>query len=714
MKKKKILGKIIIVLIFLILVAIAGVFGYNYYLQNANNKIKEKFYSYVFQNNINKTLNFSSMQNILEKLDKNSYNSIVDVEFSNTFPVSSNLDINKLALEFEISKKDTTKNTLSKFIYSNNEIFNLNFISNDKYIGLKNNDILNNYIAVKNQNVSKILTSINPDFGKTSIKSKELINNLSFKKNDSDILNFDNKKYVNLIKKYIKSNQYLDEGTVFIEQNGNKIETQIYSLTISKQEFMNLFSAVANQLLEDESIINSLSSQNDEGIKTIEKYNSSNKNDVYETESKVLNKDSEEFESKDVSSNNSQNKNDENDYESILKEINEELEEFESKLNFKDIIVEDEKNEIYSFRKSDTSNSTQNENTPTFSTEKIEENEVISKLAINSQKLTESMESLDNYEDIINAIKYIYCAYSQNSISEKSEDIKVNLNNIFADLNEILEEKIAEGDSVKFVVYVSDDKTVKTTILLGDNIELSLEYISSGETSDELKISILEKNAENYNGYTINISKNKTNVIDNTFVEINKINDTKIVSKLELKLTIEGSEASTKFNNKFSIVFSGNSGKFTSTITNKLNFKNVEVENLNSENTLLIDKLSESDFNYFINNFNYKLKKVYDDKTSKMNLINTNKSDTIIQNNQEENNQDNSSEEKEKLANILVDVISEEMGIAIDEDREYTIQNLKDLYIEGYDIQVSVSQELAIIKINGYIFKIDKEFNLSE
>lgn len=687
MKKKKILGKIIIVLIFLVLLAILGWFGYNYYLQNTNKEIKEKFYSYIFQNNINKVLNFSSTQNILENLDKNSYNSSTNIEFSNTFPISSNLDINKLALELETLKKDTTKNTLSKFIYSNNEIFNLNFVSNNKYIGLKNDDILNNYIAVEKQNVDKILTQINPAFDKTNIKSKEIINDLTFKSNENNILNFDNNEYIDLIKKYIKSNEYLDEGTVFIEQNGNKIETQIYSLTISKQEFINLFSVIANQLLEDENIINAISLQSDESIKPIKKQNTSN-----------------DF----------QNENNVDIAKAILEDLNKDSGEFESKLNFKDIIVEDEKNEIYSFRKEDTSNNSQNENIPVFSTEKVEENEVISKLANNSQKLYKTMEGIDNYEDIINSIKYIYCLYSGNVSSENSENVKINLNNILASLNEILEEKMAEENSVKFIVYVSDNKTIKTSILLGDNIELSLEYISSTETSNELKISILEKKSENYNGYTISILKNKTNAVDNTVLEIDSIKETKIVSKLELKLIIEGSETSNKFNNKLTILYSNNSGKFTSTINNKLNFKNVDIENLNPENTLLLDKLENADFYYTINKLNYRLKNIYDDKTSKMNLINTNTSDMILQNNQEDNNEENSSNEKEQLINILVDKISNEMGIAESEEREYTIQNLKDLVIDGYEIQVSVSQELAIIKIDGYTFKIDKEFNLSE
>lgn len=685
MKKKKILGKIIIILVILLILSVGGVLGYNYYLGSINNKIKEKFYGYIFQNNINKALNFSSTQNILEKLNNDSYNSSTNIEFSNTFPLSSNLDINKLALEFDTSKKDVTKNTLSKFIYSNNEIFNLNFVSNDIYIGLKNNDVLNNYIAVKKQNINKILTQINPGFGKPYIKCKKIIDNLSFKNNESNTVDFDNNEYIELIKKYIKSNQYLDEGNVFIEQNGNKIETQIYSLTISKQEFLNLFSVITNKLLEDENIINTISLQSNETNNQIKKHDTSD---------------------------NLQNKNDIN-VSDMLEDANKAFREFESNLNFKDIVVE-EKNEIYSFRKEDTSNSFQNENMPVFSTENIEENELINKLVNNSQELYESMKKIDNYEDIINAIKYSYCLYSGNVILESNEDVKVNLDNMFSSLNEILEEKISEESNVKFVVYVSNNKTIKTSILLGDNIELSLEYIDSAETSNELKISILEKESENYTGYTISILRNKTNIIDNTVLEIDSIKDTKIVSKLELKLIIEGSETSNRFDNKLSILYSNNSGKFTSTINNKLNFKNVNIENLSSENTLLLDKLEVADFNYTINKLNYRLKNVYDDKTSKMNLINTNTSDMILQNNQEDNNEENSSEEKEQLINILVDKISNEMGIAESEEREYTIQNLRDLAIDGYEIQVSVSQELAIIKINGYTFKIDKEFNLSE
>ena len=92
-------------------------------------------------------------------------------------------------------------------------------------------------------------------------------------------------------------------------------------------------------------------------------------------------------------------------------------------------------------------------------------------------------------------------------------------------------------------------------------------------------------------------------------------------------------------------------------------------------------------------------------------FIDNNSSNSIIQ--QPEVEQVNK-EEKEKIKKDLIEKVSIMMGEAQARGETFTIQNLVDLSMEGYNVSCMVSEDLAVIKINGYTFNIDKDFVLSE
>ena len=54
------------------------------------------------------------------------------------------------------------------------------------------------------------------------------------------------------------------------------------------------------------------------------------------------------------------------------------------------------------------------------------------------------------------------------------------------------------------------------------------------------------------------------------------------------------------------------------------------------------------------------------------------------------------------------------MGEAIARGETYTLANLENLQIEGYNVTVNISGNIAVVTVNGYVFNIDSEFNLSE
>lgn len=649
---KKVLIGLIISLIILILLATGGYFGYKYYLEITDNEIKQNFYKYAFQNNFNEVFDTKFLQNIRTRLNENEYQSKTDIEISNTFPNNSNFSIDKLTLSINTNTDKINKKTDLNIDYSNNKLFNISVLSNPKYIGIKIDDVLNNYMAINKANAVKILEQIDNQ----TVNLYKNINKLSTKKsvNYSESQN-DYSDYIELFEKYVSSNDYKDEGAAIIEQNGNKIETQRYSLTITGEDIKNLFAVITDKIIEDERILNKISSNNN----------------------------TERTEYADM----------------------------KSSIDHNGIIIE-ESNEIHAFRESDATNTKPVQN---FSKDQIEKDKMISKISDFSGNINNKISELEEYNSLLTLMKYFGSSIGVLNINVTEESLKEDLNNIFSEINDILETKLENDSKVKIISYVANDVTIRTSLLLGDDIEIVLDYITIEKNKNRVKISILEKNENQYNGYAITLDKVKTSVIDTNNVQIEFITNSEIVNKLEVKLNIEGSEKSKEYKNTLNILYSGNGneGRISTTFTNKITFKKSDTEQLNAHNCVLLDDLEISDFNYLINKFNFRLNEVYEKQLSKMNLINSNTSDKILQNNNKEEVIEDTSE-KDALIDVLVDTISNQMGEAELEEKEYTIQNLKDLKIEGYDIQVSVSQELAIITINGYKFKIDKDFNLSE
>lgn len=652
---KKVLIGLIIIIIILALVATGGYFGYKYYLEIKDNEIKQNFYKYAFQNNFNELFDTKFIQNIKERLNENEYQSKTDIEISNTFPNDTNLDLDKLTLNINTSSDKLNKRTDFNIDYSNNELFNISILSNPKYIGIKIDDVLNNYMAIKKENANVILGNIDGQTNKLYENINKLSSeNLTVKKENTSSEDYSD--YIEIFEKYVSSNDYKDEGIAIIEHNGENIETQRYSLTISGEETKNLFAVITDKIVEDDRIINKIISDQE--------------NDVVE------------------------------------------IDDIQSNIDYNGIIIE-EQNEIHAFRETDASNTqTVQEN---FSIEEIEEDKMLSKISNFSKNINNKISELEQYNSLITGIKYFCSGIGILNTNITKENAKEDLNTIFSDINNILETKLENNSKVKIISYVSNNSTIRTSLILGENLEITLVYIKSEKNNDGIKISLLEKKEKEYNGYTIILTKNKTNLIDANNIQINFINNSEITNKLELKLDIEGSEKSNEYKNTLNILYSGsgNEGKITTTFTNKITFKNSDTTVLNSNNCILLDELEDSEFNYIINKLNYRLNNVYEKQLSKMNLINSNTSDTILQNNNQEEIIDDTSE-KDELIDILVNTISNQMGEAESEGKEYTIKNLENLEIEGYDIQVSLSQDLAIITINGYKFKIDKDFNLSE
>ena len=656
---KKVLLRLVIFLIILIIFLVGGFFAYNYYLNNKNADNKKVFLEYAFNNNFDKIFDYSAEEKIFERLESEYYNSKTNIDFSNTFANENNFEIDKLTIESD-SKFDKVNREINlRFNYSNNELFSLNILGNPKYIAIKNNDVLNNYIGVTNEKLGNVLYKINSDFENPMKNYENISKDFQISTKEKSERNFS--KYLMYLDNNTNNSDYKDEGEIVIEQNDTKILTHRYTLEIPKNKFFTIYDNITNKMLSDDSIYNLIINSNLDNItKTAD---------------------------------------------------------FESEVDYNNIVTKEAQEEIYSMRKqndseADAQNSVDNnQENNNFDSTKISDSVFLSKILGLSNKFNSVITELNKQKLQYNSIRYVFAIYTNFSIDCSKEDIKNDFDEIFTNIKKYLVDNI--DDDVKIEVFIADGKTVRTTYYLGKKLELTFDFQTQSANKEMCNISAVQKNGDSYDGYSIKLNKNKTSAIDNNIIEIGKIEASKIVSKFELKLNIEGSIKSNKLENSLNILYSNSEGKFSTNISNTLSFSNQEVEKINSKNTILLDNLKDDELYYLINRLNSRIDGVYEEKISKLNLINANTSDTILKGNKTETIVENVAE-KEKMIDILVEKISNEMGKAELSGKKYTLQDLQNLVIDGYELSVSVSNDLAIIKINGYTFKIDKDFNLSE
>ena len=255
--KKIIIRLLIILLIILALIGIAF-FGYSLYQKEQNKEIRSNFYKYILGNNFEKIFDYSLEENIINKIKSENYNSKTKIEFSNSFKNDYNIDIDKFTIESDLQSNNTNQKNIISFDYSNNELFNLDIIQNDKYIGVKNQDILNNYVGIKKENAKRIFEKINPNINMfyNNLENYNIVKTL--KTNGNSIFSKSNNDYLSNIEKYIKSNKFVEEENVILKQDNGNVEVNAnkYSLTITKQEFLNVYSVLTNMMVEDEDFIN--------------------------------------------------------------------------------------------------------------------------------------------------------------------------------------------------------------------------------------------------------------------------------------------------------------------------------------------------------------------------------------------------------------------------------------------------------------------------
>lgn len=255
-------------------------------------------------------------------------------------------------------------------------------------------------------------------------------------------------------------------------------------------------------------------------------------------------------------------------------------------------------------------------------------------------------------------------------------------------------------------VYGANDILYKVAIDFYGTFSVEINH-SYEENKNGITITFLENTTES--GYSVDIIKTVSDVSENLDITFNQIEDSEIVGKINFVYDLVASGNSYTLKNKVDINFM----IFAVTIqsNSQINFKQVSIKDLTEENCLFLDELDDEQFNNVIEAVTNRTDEVINEKLIKQGVrkpeeeeLNTFLPPATI----------NTEEQKENAKNKLINSISEAMGEAQEAGRTYGLIDLMVLEIPDTMISVSIENDIAIINIDGFEFKLNSEFQLYE
>ena len=262
MPRKKRIATIVIVISFVIILLCAVLI----YLLTATDVFKsdkELFGKYLFKTSENIENFFENYEQ--EELTK--YTSQMKAKINYTADMNTTAEDNQNNLNNIILNVDSQVDKESNYDYK--EIYIQN--SDEKLAKLEyliNNDIyavrvdgIKQFVAIKNQN----LKDFSQKMGLSEDQINLIPNELDEKKIDFEKIKFteDEKKqianrYLKILNENVSKEKFSKQSNALITINGNDMNTNAYSLTLTKEQYNNLKIKILEQLKDDETILNKL------------------------------------------------------------------------------------------------------------------------------------------------------------------------------------------------------------------------------------------------------------------------------------------------------------------------------------------------------------------------------------------------------------------------------------------------------------------------
>lgn len=259
-KKRKLLIISIVIAVILILISI---FVALYLTTDMFKSNQTLFMKYIAKN----AENFAQVQEINMPQKYESYNEKTDIKvnyITNVGTTSENTDnnINNLSLKVEGKRDENPQYDYKKIqlLQKNNEEMTVEYVKNNDNYGLHFNDLFNQYIVVQNSDLKGLFDKL----GYTDeiianipnqINIEESVNQLKFTEEELMVLQ---EKYINLLAINVSGNNFGKEPSAIITIGNNKVATNAYSLTLTKEQLNSLYVKILEEVKKDEIILSKL------------------------------------------------------------------------------------------------------------------------------------------------------------------------------------------------------------------------------------------------------------------------------------------------------------------------------------------------------------------------------------------------------------------------------------------------------------------------
>ena len=662
--KKKKNKKGIIIAFFLLLIILGGLCFAYWYFTRPTTTAKQLFFNQLSNTNVKNVLEINSYKEILSKLIDESSEITSKINFSTTIENENleGLDVSKFVLDLSNMNDVETKKNYSELDinYSGNEVLKVKMLANKDAFAIASDEIVNKYVGFRYNTINEENSKanlINEIYRAQGIDIKE-------EQKQTFINKYFNKIYENIAEeKFSYQDNYVLDGST-------STDVVAYTLKLNHEELKNLLKNLLTELKNDDELLEQLIEEPKNSLQTEENNNQENLNNEENMENDTISE-----------SNDGENQNSEENISETNEQNNEEFE----------------------------------------TTERISLDPV-------------SSENFENEEDLaIEILKILFGKKANITL----DDFKNTIDELINKIDNL------EGNGIIFNIYASELGTEKINIILPNESSFDIEFKNQSDSGAYLKVTYLYKGDNNIFAFLKENSKNvysqenpliveETEEIDSSknsgySIEINRsnqeasnrvkltfsfINSEEINKKISLETNLEGNENSKNLKLDNIMIFTTENGETTITSESNIKFKNIEdIENINQENTLFLEDLSQEDYDITVQAIKDKISQVYNEKKEKFNFLDANIGNSVIEQNLEESSsEDNKNIVKEALQKRIDELRNEAIANGI----EFNLQSLENLQIDGYEVASTINENMAVVVIDIYTFNIDKDFNITE
>lgn len=258
-RKMKTLIIIIIILIILIILGICSVLYFKTDMFKSNETL---FIKYFMQNfSVGQKIKTQTTSQITDILEQKKYTSIINsnieyIENISTSDENKNNKINNINLKIE-SQNDKANNYQYKNIILRKEdkkISGIEYYNENEIEAIRINGI-KQFISIENTNFDELLKDTNITNLNILFEDINIFNLITFSEEEKEqLLN----TYFEIIKSNIKSDKYKKKANSMITINNQNINTNEYSVTLTKEEYNNVLIKILEQTTKDEIILSKI------------------------------------------------------------------------------------------------------------------------------------------------------------------------------------------------------------------------------------------------------------------------------------------------------------------------------------------------------------------------------------------------------------------------------------------------------------------------